>query len=154
MPDLLAGTTITALDTPPEVTNSQSGSFTWNLTSYGIDADSGTYVDCGVAFIACTTGRAKVSIAGAINGDGASIFALISFVIREGATVGAGATFLAADDMRCIMHAGTNAEQLAATYPVSGLTPGSTYNVRLEHKVAGAGIATASRRTVIVAPAS
>lgn len=154
MPDLLAGTTITAADTPPTVSNAQSGSFTWNLTTYGIDADSGTYVDCGVAFTACTTGRATVSLSGAINGDGASIFALISFVIREGSTVGSGATFLAADDSRCIMHAGTNAEQLGATYLVTGLTPGSTYNVRLEHKVAGAGNATAARRSVTVFPAS
>lgn len=153
MPDLLAGTIIQAADTPPTVSNAQSGSFTFNATSYGIDADSGSYVDCGVAFTACTTGRALVSIVGSMNGDGATVFALISFVIREGSTVGAGTSFLAADDMRRVMGVGTNATHKGATYLVTGMTPGDAYNVRLEHRASG-GIGTVSHRTVTVTPAT
>lgn len=154
MPDLLAGTIIQANDTPPMVTNAQTGSFTFNSTTYGIDADSGTYVDCGAAFTACTTGRAIVGLVfGGVNNT-ASVNNVMSFVIRAGSTVGAGAVFLAADDTRAVYDAPGSVAGIAvgATFGVTGLTPGSVYNIRLEHRVTG-GIATIYSRSVTVSPA-
>lgn len=153
MPDLLAGTIINALDTPPVVSNTQTGTFTFNATAYGIDADTGTYVDCGVAFTAPTTGRVMVWFRSQLlnNTGGQSTFT--SFVVREGSTVGAGASFLAAADSRALEHAGTDTPQQGTSEFVSGLTPGTVYNVRMEHRVTG-GIGTLLNRQISVAPAS
>ena len=153
MPDLLAGTIVNALDVPTTVSNVQDGSFTFNLTTFGIDADTGTYVDCGVAFTAPTTGRVLVPFKGDLFNDTAAQFTVLSFVIREGSTVGSGTVFLAASDSRAIVNTGTSPVQAGITELVTGLTPGTVYNVRLEHRV-GANIGTILRRTVIVAPAS
>ena len=149
MPDLLAGTIVNALDTPPTVTNTQDGNFTFNLTTFGIDADSGTYVDCGVAFTACTTGRALVHLAGDIFNDTAGAFTVMSFVIREGSTVGSGTVFQAASDSNAIVNTGTSPTQKGTTKLVTGLTPGTVYNVRLEHR-AGSNIGQLLRRSVTV----
>lgn len=152
MPDLLAGTVVNALDTPPTVSNTQVGSFTHNATTYGIDADTGTYVDCGVAFTAPTSGRVMVLWRAQVDHDGTALgFTAVSFVIRTGSTVGSGTVVLAADDNRAVIMAGTDVMQMGSSHLVTGLTPGDSYNVRLEHKV-GAGVGTTERRGVVVAP--
>lgn len=153
MPDLLAGTTVNAGDVPPTVSNTQDGNFTFNLTTFGIDADSGTYVDCGTAFTAPTTGRVTVHISGDIFNDTAAAFTVMSFVIRAGSTVGSGAVFQAASDSNAIVNTGTSPVQMGTTKLVTGLTPGDVYNVRLEHR-AGSNIGQLLRRGVVVAPAS
>lgn len=153
MPDLLAGTVVNALDTPPTVSNEQTGQFTFNATTFGVDADSGSYVDCGVAFTACTTGRATLHYAAALFNDTAAQFTAMSPVIRTGSTVGAGAVVLAASFDTCVSNTGTSNIVSARHHRVTGLTPGTIYNVRLEHAVGG-GIGTLLRRAVEVAPAT
>lgn len=154
MPDLLAGTVVNALDTPPTVSDTETGSFTHNATTYGTDNDSGTYVDCGVAFTAPTTGRVTVSWRAQVDHDGTGGgFTSVSFVVRTGSTVGAGASVLAADDNRAVIMSGTDVMQMGSSHMVTGLTPGDTYNVRLEHRV-GAGVGTTERRAVRVEPAT
>lgn len=153
MPDLLAGTIVNALDTPPTVSNTQDGSFTFNATAYGIDADAGVYADCGVAFTAPTTGRVLLSWKAQLDNDTAGQFTACSNVVRTGSTVGAGSVVLGAQDARALVHEGTNVKQMGMTELVTGLTPGTVYNVRLEHQVGG-GIGTLLRRSVVVAPAS
>src|SRR5215510_3899189 len=103
MPDLLAGTIVNALDTPSAVDNAQSGQFTFNATTYGIDNDSGTYVDCGVAFTAPTTGRVLIFINADGFNDTAAQFTAMSFVVRTGSTVGSGSVFQAADDAKALV---------------------------------------------------
>jgi len=153
MPDLLAGTIVNALDTPPTVENVQTGNFTFNATTYGIDNDSGTYIDCGVAFTAPTTGRVLVTFKGNLFNDTAAQFTALSHVIRTGSTVGAGTTFQAATDDNALVNTGTNPVIVSSTELITGLTPGDIYNVRLEHRV-GANIGTILRRWVVVSPAS
>lgn len=58
MPDLLAGTTILALDTPPEEFASVPDSFA-DFTTTGFEPTSPA---CEVTFIAPTTGRARIDI--------------------------------------------------------------------------------------------
>lgn len=153
MPDLLAGTVVTALDTPPTVSDAQAGQFTFNATTYGIDADAGSYVDCGVAFTAPTTGRVMVDWRAQFDHDTAGGFVSVSPVIRTGSTVGAGSVIVAADDSRALISAGTELAQMGTSRLVTGLTPGTVYNVRLEHLQSG-GVGTLLRRAVAVAPAS
>lgn len=153
MPDLLAGTIINALDTPPTVVNTQTGTFTFTITAYGVTTTGGTYVDCGIAFTAPTTGRVIVWYRSQLlnNTGGQSTFA--SFVLRDGSTVGAGATVLAAADSRALEHAGTDTPQAGTFELVTGLTPGNAYNVRIEHRVTG-GTGTLLNRQISVAPAT
>jgi hypothetical protein len=153
MPDLLAGTIIKALDTPPTVESVQTAFFNFDATTYGVDADSGTYVECGVAFTAPTTGRIMLMIKCGIDNNTAGAFTSMSSVIRDGATIGAGATFLAASDDRAILSFGTDGVYIGHTELVTGLTPGNSYNVRLEHRV-GSGIGSLGSRWVAVAPAT
>ena len=154
MTDFLAGQTLTPLHFPPTVTNFQVGSFTFNATTFGTDNDSGTYVDCGVAFVAATTGRALINFGGSTDNDTAAAFTIMAPVVRAGGTVGSGTTFLAASDDEALSVGSTVAMRLAPpAVLVTGLTPGDTYNVRLEHRVS-AGIGTLLRRRVTVAPAT
>jgi hypothetical protein len=153
MPDLTAGSKVKALDTPPTVSDVENGTFTFDATTYGTDHDSGTYADCGAAFVACSTGRAMVlwRAQPLNNTGGQSTFC--SYVIRTGAVVGSGSSVVAAADSRALEHAGTDTPQAGTFDLVSGLTPGDTYNVRLEHRVTG-GVGTLLNRSVAVAPAT
>ncbi len=153
MPDLLAGTIVNALDTPPTVVSVQTGTFTFNVTAYGVATTGGTYVDCGIAFTAPTTGRVVVWFRSQLlnNTGGQSTF--VSFVLRDGSTVGSGASVLAASDTRALIHAGTDTPQAGTFETVTGLTPGNAYNVRMEHRVTG-GVGTLLNRSISVAPAT
>lgn len=153
MSDLLAGTTITALDTPPTVTNVQTGSYTFTITAWGVATTGGTYVDCGVAFTACTTGRALLRYdAHLLNSTTAGT--QIAPVVRTGSTVGSGSTVVAATVDNMIQVQGTSGHRYGGHLLVTGLTAGSAYNVRLEHQVSSASTGTALRRSVTVAPAT
>lgn len=151
MPDLLAGTKVLAQDTPPTEADYEAGSYTFTNTSFGVTTTGGTYADCGTAFIAPTSGRVLINFAAQLSHSGTGS-AIISPVIREGSTVGSGTVFQAASDDTMIQTVGSNAHRHGAAILVEGLTPGDTYNVRLEHKMFSAGTATAVRRQVIVQP--
>lgn len=156
MPDLLPGTRVRGLDTPPTVQNAQSGTYNFTITAYGVAASSGTHVACGTAFVAPTSGRVKITHVGFIRNGSAGNGALISPVVRTGGTVGSGTVVKAADDVDCIQvngnGSGTDGVRAGSSVVVGGLTPGDTYNVRLEHRVTPGGTGTATRRTVIVEP--
>lgn len=151
MSDLTAGSPITALDTPPTQVDTQDDLFTFDGTTFGTDNDSGTYNDCAVVFMACTTGKAEISYAAELDGNGATVGCNVAPVVREGNVVGSGATVLAADLARAIRHIGTDSHRHGATYTIEGLTPGDEYNVRLEHRV-NSGIGTIQYRHLSVKP--
>lgn len=152
MPDLLAGTTVKALDTPPTVSDFEGGNFSFTATTYGVATTAGTYADCGVAFTACTTGRAFIHYSAAMVNSGANTVR-IAPVVRTGSTVGSGTVHTSASDDNAILVTGTDSTRTGVAVLISGLTPGDAYNVRLEHRVGG-GTGTAERRTVIVQPAT
>jgi hypothetical protein len=156
MSDLLAGTPITALDTPPTVSDAEAGEFTFNDTVFGLDADTGTYVDCGVAFVAPTTGRVKIHHGARVGNNTATAATEVTPVVRTGSTVGAGSAIVAASSNNAVRSGGTTlvtAVRAGSPLLVPGLTPGDVYNVRLEHRVSG-GIGTAGLRHVTVEPAT
>jgi hypothetical protein len=153
MSDLSAGTTVKALDTPPTVVDVEPDTFTFNSTAYGIDVDSGTHLNCGVAFTACTTGRAWIAYNASVDNDTAAQSTLCTPVVRTGSTIGSGTVVRAASDVDALAGAGTDGIHIGGNVLQTGLTPGVTYNVRLEHRVTG-GIGTLLRRSVLVGPAT
>src|SRR5262245_11900447 len=107
MPDLLAGTTVNALDTPPTVNDLETGVFTFTITTYGVATSGGTYADCGVAFVGPTSGRVVLKWRSTLTNSGAAIGTLISPVVRTGGTVGTGTVVAAASDDVAIQNTGT-----------------------------------------------
>lgn len=152
MADFLAGQKLTALHFPPTVGNVQNDSFTFDSGTFGIDADSGTYIDCGTSFVACFTGRATILYDATLD-HSTTASTEVAPVVRTGGTVGAGSVVLAASSDNAVRNVGTDDRRYGAHYLLSGLTAGSTYNVRLEHRTSGAS-ATVQRRSVTVKPAT
>lgn len=105
---------------------------------------------CGVAFTAPPSGKVTISWGCGLDNNTAPHLAVCSFAIRAGSVVGSGASFQASDDGRALAtqlyHNSGRASE------VTGLTPGTIYNVALEHRVASAGTGTFSNRTVLVTP--
>jgi len=150
MPDLLAGSTVRALDTPPAASDAQLDSFSFTHTTYGTGSTSGTYVDCGTAFMAPTTGRVLVILSGEIsNASGATT--RMAPVVREGPVIGSGALIVPASDVNSVTNQGSTAILTAQVALIENLSPGETYNVRLEHRVSG-GTGTLRNRRVVVIP--
>jgi hypothetical protein len=154
MPDIAAGHKLTTLDFLPTVSDTEAGAFTFNLTTFGLDADTGTYVDCGVSFVAPYSGRVIIHTAARVGNDTAGAGTEVAPVVRSGGVVGSGSTIVAASSDNAVRSAGTTSTtQMRAGSPllVPGLTAGDTYNVRLEHRVSG-GIGTVGLRHVVVTP--
>lgn len=151
MPDLLAGSTVRALDTPPAASDAQLDEFSFTITTYGTGSTSGTYVDCGVAFMAPTTGRVLLILSGEIHNSGLSTTRMAP-VVREGPVIGSGPEIVPASNENSIANQGSNSFILASQVTlIENLNPGETYNVRLEHRVSG-GTGTLRNRRVIVIP--
>jgi len=136
--DLLMTTTQTA-DTTARTTTSTS--YTTTLSPASI---------CGVAFVAPPSGKVMIEWGSGVQNGSSPQLAVTSFAIRADSTVGSGVSFQASDDGRAI--ASTAFINAGASSEVTGLTPGSTYNVALEHKVASSGTGTFSNRRVVVIP--
>lgn len=151
MPDLLAGSTVRALDTPPAASDTQLDSFSFTHTTYGVGSTSGIYADCGTAFMAPTTGRVLVILSGQIRNNAINTTRMAP-VIREGPVIGSGAVIVPANDVNSITNQGNNADILAAQVAlIENLSPGEVYNARLEHRVSG-GTGTLRNRRVVVIP--
>ncbi len=118
-----------------------SASFTTALTAPNI---------CGTSFVAPPSGIVEVQWAAYMFNSGSN-FTQTSPAVRSGSTVGSGTTHLASADARSTTHNGTSGERATGSTRVTGLTPGATYNVALEHRV-GAGTGSFQNREVAVYP--
>lgn len=146
-----AGHRLTTLDFLPVETDTQDGLFTYDSGTFGVDADSGTYVTCGVAFLAPTSGKVKIDFAASLDHSGGTSSTEVCPVVRTGSTVGSGSTVVAASSANAVRNEGTSDRRYDSHIVVEGLTPGDAYNVRLEHRTSGAD-ATVQRRIVTVTP--
>lgn len=151
MPDLLAGTTVNALDTPPTVSDRSD-------TSILGFAASGTYAAgspaVGTSFTAPTTGRVIVSWNAFLdNATATTGQTYASWRLGTGSTVGSGTQVVAADDSRSILMTSQAQVRNGASELVSGLTPGSVYNVQMQHRSAN-GTGDITWRHIIVQPAT
>ena len=139
---------LNALAPPTSATAGSSGYANTDSTSYTTLTG-----DPGVAFTAPQSGKVIVAIRAAMLGEAAGIGAQCSFVVRTGSTVGSGTTFLAAQDDNSLQTKGQDDWEAGQVTLVSGLTPGSAYNVQMVYKrVGGSSNGGFSRRRVTVFP--
>ncbi|WFE45298.1 hypothetical protein [Verrucosispora sp. WMMD1129] len=129
-----------------------------NTTDSGVT--STTFVagaSIGTTFVAPLSGAVLITFGSLvrITADGNET-AYVGAQLRSGGTVGSGTVLVAASDndtIRCRKFSTTVSSvqeiQAAWTMRVSGLTPGSTYNVQLMHRVTG-GTGTISNRRIAV----
>jgi hypothetical protein len=148
---ILAGHRLTTLDFLPAVEDTQNGLFSFDSTVFGVDADSGTYVECGAPFTAPTSGAVKIDYAADLDNSVGTASTNLAPVVRTGAVVGSGSTILAASLDICIRNVGTDNRRYSASLLLEGLTVGAAYNVRLEHRVSGS-TGTIQQRNVVVVP--
>lgn len=128
--------------------DTQSTAGTTASTSYTATLTGGTA--CGFAFVAPPTGFILVHNS-CEQSPGGTIYNWTDFEIRTGGSVGSGTVFRAASDASAIRAADPNNIRMTATTPITGLTPGSTYNVRQQFKV-NSGTGTFSNKNLSVQP--
>ena len=107
-------------------------------------------VAAGHTFVAPASGKVIIFNTCQIVNSGANN-SRCGFFVRDGASVGAGTTVLASSDNRSILVGGTNEIRATIIHPLTGLTPGATYNVQQEFKVS-AGTGTYSQKSLCVIP--
>lgn len=147
MPDLLAGSIVRALDTPPVQQDAQISTTTTTSTTF---AASGT--DCAVTFTAPSTGRVLIHISARMI-NSATGGTIASPETREGAVVGSGAVIEVAVESNTISHYGASFSAQGKTSMLSGLTPGAVYNTRIMMR-ASSGTASFANRQIVVTPAT
>lgn len=153
MPDLLAGSTVTGLDTPA----AQFDEDTADIVGFTNTAfASGTPI-VGVAFTAPTTGRVLVLWHARFNPTSA-VAAQVGFALRTGAVVGSGTLIQDGLNEGCLespnVSGGGGRVQGGTFYPLSGLTPGAQYNAVVCHRMTAAGSGTIFTRYITVTPST
>lgn len=148
MPDLLAGEIILAGDTPPTGSDREDGTLTTTSTTY----IAGSTV-CGCTFVASTTGRAVVYHAAYLYNNNVAATTHCSVRVGTGSVIGAGTQIQAAADETAVTNLGSTANRFGVLTVLTGLTPGSTYNLQTMHRVT-AGTGEVRYRTVVVNPAT
>lgn len=157
MPDLTAGSTILAQDTPTPAEASQNADETgFTDTSYTAGAS-----ECGDTFVAPTSGRVLVLWHSRFETNTTNTRTLVTVEVRTGGTIGSGTVVSAASDTSALESisndaaggVGGNARLQAGMWRiVSGLTAGDTYNVRTMHRMTSAGNGDIFDRSVAVIP--
>lgn len=153
MTDFLAGQTLTDLHFPPTVTDEEVAQYTTTVTTFGVGLGTGAgpYADCGVAFTAPITGKVDLEYGGQMSNSTTNA-TIITPVVRSGSTIGSGGVIVAASDDNNVQVTGTSSQRRGASKLLTGLTPGTVYNVRLEHRVSLASTGTLSRRWITATP--
>lgn len=107
---------------------------------------------CGTAFTAASTGKAKIDWFTELYVSVANNFGLCTIEVRDGSSVGTGTIVVAAaDSLPLARNDNSNQVTASAWHVVTGLTPGSAYNVRLMYRTS-AGTLNVGRRSVTVEP--
>lgn len=108
----------------------------------------------GTAFTAPPTGKVYITVSGHIEQNNASQFIYLAFEVRNGAVVGSGTVFHAAvtdEGIGCGSAGGITRINGSNRYLLTGLTPGSSYNVQTMHLVTG-GTGDIFYRAILVEP--
>lgn len=128
MPELLAGTTIMALDTPPTIEASDST----NISSVSSTSYITGSPQVSAQFLAPTYGRVLAVVSAGLQSDGtASMFA--SFEVREYSA--SGAQIVAPDDDQAVRNQTVDIITGSNAVLVEGLTPGLLYFIRVLYRV-------------------
>lgn len=144
-----AGQIVKAADFPDLATDTQDASGTSTATSYSTVLTGGTA--CGVTFVAPTSGKVNIHNTGQAVNSTAANSARIGHTLRTGGSIGSGTVVQAADDARALTVVGTDPMAATRITPITGLTPGATYNVQQAFRVS-AGTGTYSNKSLSVVP--
>lgn len=107
----------------------------------------------GVAFVAPPSGKVVIRWGlNAFSGAPGSSTLLVGTAVKAGATVGAGAAVSDVVDAECLQFAQTDTVPGCRERPVSGLTPGNSYNVRQSARNTGSTTSTLFKPWVSVTP--
>lgn len=148
---------------PPTVTDFQAGAFeirgdgSWGA---GDLVTGGDYSDCGVVFVAPSTGRVAVEFASRMGVSGVTRTVRVEPEIRTGAVIGAGTVVHSpgshGTDYVGIVGSASAGSTTPATRAGSGFVldvePGQVYNARLLHRCSSGGAGSAglqSRRVTV-----
>lgn len=134
---------------PSRVTNAQDAVATTTSTTYTSSLSGGSGAS-GI-FVAPPSGEVDVEVTANAEHSGASA-GCASFEIRTGSTVGAGTVVQSANDNTALLSGGGTGIRATVVTPISGLTPGATYNTRQMFRASGAGTATFIWRRITVKP--
>jgi hypothetical protein len=120
---------------PATVTNRQDTDGSTASTTYTATLTGGTAA--GVAFIAPLSGKVLINFGTASYCVAAQIDMKSAVQVREGSSVGSGTIFYAVTDSDMILtHPPANTATRHASFAVvTGLTPGSSYNAQMLHRV-------------------
>lgn len=112
----------------------------------------------GVVFTCPPSGRVMITISSYFGQTTNANEAIVSFSLRTGGTIGSGTVVVGASGTRALVcgmavNSGAPARlQASRRVAVTGLTPGSTYNVRIEFATSPAGACAIFTREIIVEP--
>lgn len=120
-----------------------------------VTTTSGTYTaltgDPGIAFVAPMSGQIWVAIGSAAVPEGAGTTSRAAFQARTGGTIGSGTIIYTVDDTDSIANGSFANWEGGKESIVTGLTPGTTYNVQMLYRRDGTTAAAGfSRRRISV----
>jgi hypothetical protein len=121
-----------------------------NVTSTSYVSTLSAGATCAMTFIAPATGKVFVHNTCGV-GPGGTIYDWCDFQIRSGGSIGSGTVFRSPSDNTAIRHADSNIIHMTVTTLISGLTPGSTYNLQQFFKV-NSGTGLFQDKEVIIQP--
>lgn len=112
----------------------------------------------GLTFVAPTSGKGFVTLSSYFNQAIDGHVSIVSYTIREGAVIGSGATSVAASADRALtagraVNTGSPPQvQASRRSLITGLTPGASYNVRVEFQTTAGGSITVFVRELLWEP--
>lgn len=140
---------------PVIATGGNTDTGTTASTSFVTALTGATNNTWGVAFIAPPSGTVVVQGKAAASNATANDYALLDFQVRQGSTINSGTVVRATNDNTAgIIRSGTAGLQatIVTTDIVTGLTPGSAYNVTLAYRSSSGGTVSYNRRQALVIP--
>jgi hypothetical protein len=136
-----------AIEAKATVSNVQNTAGTTTSTSYTATLTGGT--TCSLTFVAPPSGSVMIHNTCETKNNTNPELSLCTFEVRAGSTVGSGTVVIAASDDEAVFS--TDDVRFGAARLLTGLTPGSTYNIRQLFRVT-ASTGTFSRKSLIVRP--
>lgn len=135
-----------------EAYNAQHGALTGTTSTSYVDALVAG-VGAATTFIAPASGIVGIDWSADLRSNAANISAVISPQVRQGGTIGSGTVTLAANDNQSAQsNSQTNNSTMSNFHELTGLTPGSVYNIVLQWKASNTGSANGGNPRVRVTP--
>jgi hypothetical protein len=120
-------------------------------SSYGALLDSSSN-SCGHSFVAPPSGIVVIKWGLNVSSGTTSSTVFVGTAVKTGGTVGAGTLVSDVTDDEAFTCADTQRYPGQRERPVTGLTPGSTYNVRISWRNSGVTTSTANKPWIITEP--